>query len=299
MQIFLLRGGQQQGLYSPVELDGLLQSEAITGEDLCWYEGIENWIPVSQLPGFTPAAPAAMPPPPPPVLPIPAKIVAPRPAFPGWIKILGSAAIIVIGLVFALAKLAPSDGETAVTSAVTETPAVAETRENSTVTEQSQPENVQEDKTSSETPPKKAAEESQVPDPSTISNLDQAKKFVVGVWTYPGQAMHDDTFGMTFWEKWVIKSDGTLDYYRVVATSDDWGTPEKETYDVITGKYSDTGERYYGVVPISTDSDGKPLRLFTAVIGDDGSLTESLPAVMGNPAFTLRFVRGDINPFSK
>jgi GYF domain 2 len=56
MQIYISKAGQQQGPYSHEQLDNLLQSEAITGDDLYWYEGCENWQPLSQFPGFSPSS---------------------------------------------------------------------------------------------------------------------------------------------------------------------------------------------------------------------------------------------------
>ena len=64
MQIYISKAGQQQGPYSHDQLDKLLQSEAITADDLYWYEGCENWQPLSQFPGF-PADPSSTPPAPP------------------------------------------------------------------------------------------------------------------------------------------------------------------------------------------------------------------------------------------
>lgn len=66
MQIHIQRNGQQYGPYTVEELDQLLQSESITGDDLYWHEGQQDWAPLSQFPGFHPAPSSAMPPPPPP-----------------------------------------------------------------------------------------------------------------------------------------------------------------------------------------------------------------------------------------
>lgn len=51
------------GPYSLEELNARLASEVISGDDLCWYEGREDWIPVSQLPGFVPPLSKQEPPP--------------------------------------------------------------------------------------------------------------------------------------------------------------------------------------------------------------------------------------------
>lgn len=57
MQIYIARAGNQQGPYSIEELNKLAQSEPITGDDQCWYEGCAEWVPLSHLPGFIPAPP--------------------------------------------------------------------------------------------------------------------------------------------------------------------------------------------------------------------------------------------------
>lgn len=67
MDIYLTRNGQQNGPYSADDLNNMLESETITGDDLCWYEGCETWIPLSTFPGFAQPA-AAVPPPPPPAM---------------------------------------------------------------------------------------------------------------------------------------------------------------------------------------------------------------------------------------
>ena len=57
MQIYISSAGNQQGPYSIEEVNKLAQSEPITGDDLCWYKGCAEWIPLSHLPGFIPILP--------------------------------------------------------------------------------------------------------------------------------------------------------------------------------------------------------------------------------------------------
>jgi hypothetical protein len=54
MEVYIAKDGQQQGPYSVEQLDELLQDEAITGDDLYWYEGCDGWLPLSQFPGYVP-----------------------------------------------------------------------------------------------------------------------------------------------------------------------------------------------------------------------------------------------------
>jgi protein TonB len=63
MNIFITKNGQQIGPYSLQELNARLALDEISGDDLCWYEGCEDWIPVSQLPGFAPSGSKQEPPP--------------------------------------------------------------------------------------------------------------------------------------------------------------------------------------------------------------------------------------------
>lgn len=65
MQIYLTKDGKQNGPYSVDDLNAMLESEAIMGEDLCWYEGCEGWIPLSKCPAFAVRRTSAQPPPPP------------------------------------------------------------------------------------------------------------------------------------------------------------------------------------------------------------------------------------------
>jgi len=122
-----------------------------------------------------------------------------------------------------------------------------------------------------------------------IATVEEAKQFVLGTWTYTGQQLKD--LGDTYWEKWVIKPDGTLDEYRAAAKGDDWGTPSLSTYEVVTGKFSDTGRRYFGIT----------VHGLRYVITDDGALLVTVPSstLVHTDGFVLRYERGDKNPFSR
>jgi DNA-directed RNA polymerase subunit RPC12/RpoP len=52
MQIFIHKSGQQQGPYSIQELNNLAQTEPITENDMCWFDGCAGWMPLSECPGF-------------------------------------------------------------------------------------------------------------------------------------------------------------------------------------------------------------------------------------------------------
>jgi hypothetical protein len=276
MEIYIWKNEQQQGPYSIDDLNSLLGSEAITGDDLYWYEGCTDWVPISQLAGFVPPPSAT---PPPPKFPI-APALASSSSTPRKLTTAQKVAGVIVGVVVlvCMAVVLPGlknlmqNGEVPNTQPAGEAAASNPAQEN-TPTQQS------------------------LPATSQISSLDDAKRLLVGTWTYTGQAMNNGV--VAYWDKWVIKDDGTMDHYRASAVDDNWGTPEKETYKTITGKYSDTGERYYGIITLG--SEGQETRDFSAVIRPDGSLIQSMigDLTKGIPACTLRFERGDKNPFSK
>jgi Zn-dependent protease len=62
MAIYIAKNGQRLGPYSVAETQNLLRSGTVAATDLAWQEGLTNWIPLNQIPGFTfvrPAAPVA------------------------------------------------------------------------------------------------------------------------------------------------------------------------------------------------------------------------------------------------
>jgi len=73
--------------------------------------------------------------------------------------------------------------------------------------------------------------------------IDLAKKYVIGTWTYTGQ--DTNIGGVTFWHRWIVKEDGTMEVYLRPATADDWGTPKIKHWKIGSSKYTDTGKRYY------------------------------------------------------
>jgi len=62
MAIYITRNGQRYGPYSLTEAQEHVRSGSLAMSDLAWQEGLPNWIPLNQVPGFTfvrPAAPVA------------------------------------------------------------------------------------------------------------------------------------------------------------------------------------------------------------------------------------------------
>jgi hypothetical protein len=125
----------------------------------------------------------------------------------------------------------------------------------------------------------------QATSPSSISSIEKAQKYVIGTWVY-AEPLDPQNQYVNWWQKWVVKEGGVMDVYIAEPASDSWKKPESVRYNIITGKYQDTGERYYAIQVTGTAQ--------FAVIRPDGTLQYS---IMGNGAVPMR--RGDHNPFSK
>jgi hypothetical protein len=54
MQIHLHRAGQQSGPHTLNEVRDKLRSATLSLNDLAWYDGLPDWIPVSQLRDWKP-----------------------------------------------------------------------------------------------------------------------------------------------------------------------------------------------------------------------------------------------------
>ena len=112
----------------------------------------------------------------------------------------------------------------------------------------------------------------------------EARKFMVGTWTYTGTKLQ--LAGGSVWIKWTVNSDGTMLYCWSQATEKDWPQqPKTNQWEITTGKYSDTGERYYA---FRMTGDVK-----SSLIRKDGKVIYSVGDV------ELTMDRGDKFPFSK
>jgi hypothetical protein len=63
MQIHISRNSENYGPYELLEINGYLKDGSLLTTDLAWYDGIPDWIPLSQVPGIQ--SPGRVPPPPP------------------------------------------------------------------------------------------------------------------------------------------------------------------------------------------------------------------------------------------
>jgi hypothetical protein len=138
--------------------------------------------------------------------------------------------------------------------------------------------------------------------------LKAAHEKLVGIWTYTGQQMKipNPAGGVTYqWVKWVLRDDGTCDTYSSEPTQASWGEPHAGKYEVYSGKYTDTGERYYGlkIDGVMIPEAAKSLVPFLSGLSKGNGILQK--------SGTLRYVtsisewkdkiflkKGDVNPFT-
>jgi hypothetical protein len=53
MQIYITKNGERLGPYTLQEAQNLVGAGSISATDFAWYEGLADWIPLTQVPGFT------------------------------------------------------------------------------------------------------------------------------------------------------------------------------------------------------------------------------------------------------
>lgn len=116
---------------------------------------------------------------------------------------------------------------------------------------------------------------------------DLTKQFVVGTWTYTGK---DPVFnGSVMWLRLVIHGDGRIESSTAFPAMDGWPAPTHYRWKCSTGKFGDTGERWYGIKCEPT-----PNTVGELIIRKDGTLECRNPAMK---RFVLK--RGDASPFSR
>jgi hypothetical protein len=135
------------------------------------------------------------------------------------------------------------------------------------------------------------AEEPQKTVPTTNQDsLEAARKSLIGTWTYTKP-------GIVLWSKWVIKDDGTLDFYTAKSNYRDWGTATSFKWVSITDKDPVTGDLVYGVQPVRDVTDHMP-----KVLACKDGLGRLVVKVGGVDPDHLEFItmeRGDKFPFEK
>ncbi|WP_445368837.1 hypothetical protein ACH5Y9_05465 [Methylomonas sp. BW4-1] len=78
------------------------------------------------------------------------------------------------------------------------------------------------------------------------TSIESAKSKMLGTWTYTQPLYTTGAFPFE-WVKWEIRDDGTMTAWHAAPTDNDWGKGETKRYEVITDKFSNTGERWYGI----------------------------------------------------
>jgi len=106
MQIYITKSGHQQGPYTADQLAELFQSQTITSEDMYWHEGCENWMPISQFPGYASPEKTKLPPFPSEITPLSSAVGTATPFDSTKIKRYGRNTNIGVGLGFLLAFIA-------------------------------------------------------------------------------------------------------------------------------------------------------------------------------------------------
>ncbi len=66
MALYLTKNGEQLGPYTLDEVQALVRSGTVAENEWAWQEGLPNWIPLNQIPGYV-SPPSALPAPPAPV----------------------------------------------------------------------------------------------------------------------------------------------------------------------------------------------------------------------------------------
>jgi hypothetical protein len=120
-----------------------------------------------------------------------------------------------------------------------------------------------------------------IEDPTSIES---AKEKIIGIWTYTDPVDVNGQHFPFWWEKLDIRNDGTLTIWTASPTDDNWGDGETRSYEAVTGKYSDTGKRWFGLKIKDT---------YHSIIYSNGYL------VLHSGQDIALMQRGDKNPFSQ
>ncbi|MFH2070547.1 MAG: hypothetical protein ABIJ11_04975 [Elusimicrobiota bacterium] len=127
----------------------------------------------------------------------------------------------------------------------------------------------------------------------------------IGVWTYVSSEL--GKFGeFTRWAKLVIRRNRTYLVYEASPTDDNWGPVYIQgTWSIDTGKYSNTGERYYGIKlsPAKTTRDGSiffqpfsMIYLYRSFIFQDDTTLIGYPELI---EVLIKLEKGDRFPFEE
>ena len=82
--------------------------------------------------------------------------------------------------------------------------------------------------------------------PVSITSQEAARQAAVGIWTN-SEPLNSVLQMMVAWNKFELREDGSGNHYRTKPANDDWGESEACGWEIISGKYYNTGKRYYGI----------------------------------------------------
>jgi GYF domain 2 len=309
MEFYILKKRPHLGPFSITQLDEQLQEETITGEDLYWHAGMETWLPLSQFPGYIP--PPASPPPP------PAYIVRTVPITVATVPIKVAADPIPVAAEpvnedhISTARIRKDEIRPFASAGPSRTKKFSTTKLRKD--EKRPPASIK----SSPPSPAPAAglrtvtrglifgvaffvvvsagylltrhhsdkpEKSTVIPPRKIATVEDALRFTYGTWTYTGTE-RGAPGKSTLWEKLVVRPNGKIDTYGAFSSDQSWGTPTTEEYKIVSGKYTDTGERVFAIQVAAYD--------MKIILTNRGTLREI------KADRDVEFTRGDRFPFPK
>lgn len=119
-----------------------------------------------------------------------------------------------------------------------------------------------------------------------VENEEDARKALVGTWTYTEPINTSADVFPFGWVKYEISSNGTLTAYNAQPTDNDWGKGVTCPSKIETGKFSDTGERWFGIRECGNS---------VVATYQEGNLVLRL----GSYKTTGKMQRADAFPFSK
>src|ERR1035438_4650141 len=78
-------------------------------------------------------------------------------------------------------------------------------------------------------------------DPSEISSIEDAQKYIIGSWSFTSQ------YPGSIWSKYIFYSDGSYDEFAAMPIDNNWSHIKKGSWQAGVSKYVNTGEKFYYV----------------------------------------------------
>jgi hypothetical protein len=121
----------------------------------------------------------------------------------------------------------------------------------------------------------------------TPTSKEEALQVMQGIWTYT-QPIKDENKFPNQWMRWDVQLNGKMTVYYAQPRDDNWGTGTVLDYEIITDKYADTGQRWFGIQPKGSAIFG--IYNNGMLVLSNLSLPESIHGAMKHES---------VNPFSK